>query len=242
MGGIPVGVYSRECLKYWSLIARVLSSAYLKLRGILEVSGHRYELFENVRRDLRYFVVVISEILKSRRCATFAICDEMREGGGSLTRAVSLGYRLLGRSVRGVRRCDLLVHVRYCSIILVEYTERWEKGEKPELPMQQIKNVYALYDQLKKRRNLRRWLNEAGLPIKADLDNEAFQRDFDEHGGLAIIVVPFVPKEFERRHLFMGLYVSKKPRRGGRILPHKAPYMLFIKVNELSATTLESYF
>ena len=194
---------------------------------------------EGARRDLKYFITMISQMLKGKIQATFAICDELREGEGSLSRAVYSGYGLLRRHIRGVKRCDLLIHIGLCSILLMEYTKQRRKGERIEVPLQQVKDVYGLYVQLRERGMLMRWLKEVGLPIKVNLDSDVSQRDFEEHGGLAIIVVPFLRRDFEERRLYNGLLVLKKPRRG-RLIPHKNPYVLFIKSNELSS--LDAYF
>jgi len=183
---------------------------------------------------------MISQMLKGKSLATFAICDELRKGGGSLSRAVYLGYILLRRRVRGIRRCDMLIHIGRCSILLLEYSEQRRKGEHIDVPLGQVKEVYDLYVQLRERRMLNRWLDKAGLSIKVNLDNEAFQNDFKKHGGLAIIIVPFLRRDFEEKRLYNGLLVFKKPRKGGRLIPHKNPYVLFIRTSELSS--LDAYF
>ena len=238
VNNIPVRVYTEELSKYWPLIVKVLSIACLKLEHVLG-SSNRYELQEGTKQDLRYFITMISQMLRSKSHATFAICDELREGGGSLTHAVYLGYGLLRRHVRGIKRCDLLIHIGRCSILLMEYSKQRRKGERIDVPLQQVKNVYDLYVQLRERRMLRRWLEEVGLSIKVNLDSDVMQEDFKKHGGLAIIVARFLRRDFEEK-LYHGLLVLKRPRRGGRLIPHKNPYILFIKTDELSS--LEDYF
>ena len=239
---IPIGAYTKEIRKYWPLILRILSLAYSRLRELLESLDNRYEIHESTRQDLKYFLNKILGLLRGREIATFAICDDIRGGRGSLTRAIDEGYRLLRRRTIGRKRCDLLMHIGLCSILLIEYTTSRRKSKRPEeILIGQVKDVYDLYVQLKERNMLNRWIKRINLSIKANLDSTDLQRDFNRFGGLAIIVTPPISDEFTQRHVYESLYVGRKPRRG-RLSPYKNPYVLFLNIHEVSQHTLNNYF